>query len=78
MAKPIRMLILATTNADIKTVGKYWLYRKLRRKMPILVARSNAVDVCAARRGDGLLPKTYHVCVCIFSMSRRLCDSMVY
>ena len=26
--KPIRMLVLATAYADIKTVGKYWLYRK--------------------------------------------------
>ncbi|KYM77252.1 Calcium/calmodulin-dependent protein kinase type II alpha chain [Atta colombica] len=33
--KPIRMLILATIGADIKTVDKYWLYRELRRKMPI-------------------------------------------
>lgn len=69
-AKPIRMLILATTDADIKTVGKYWLYRKLWRKMPILVARSNAIGVCGAGDGDGngLLPKTH---MCIFSMSPR-------
>jgi len=51
--KPIQMLILATTDADIKTVGKYWLYRKLWRKMPILVARSSVIDVCGA--GDDLL-----------------------
>lgn len=59
-AKPIRMLILATTDADIKAVGKYWLYRKLRSKMPIPVARSSAIDVCGA--GDDLLAsKTYRL-----------------
>jgi len=66
--KPIRMLILATIGADIKTVDKYWLYRELRRKMPIPVARSSAIDICGAN--DDLLASKIHR-LYIFSIPPR-------
>lgn len=40
------MLVLATAGTDIKTMGKYWLYRKARTKMPIPSSARISIYVC--------------------------------
>jgi len=63
--EPIRMLVLATTGADIKTASKYWRYRKARSKMPIAAsARSSAARSrrrSAIARSPSRLPDRVHI-----------------
>lgn len=75
-AEPIWMLILATTGTDIKTVDKYWLYRKPGGKCQF-PSHEVALSTFASPAGDSLLASKTHR-VYIFHAAKITCDAMVW